>query len=172
MPKVDVDPQEAAGERAHIPIPALGSEGAGATIPLATPPEAGPPAGEAPKRKRGRPAGSKSAPAPAGPVVSPEDMERAKAALSMTFRALGTVLAARRGTHWDFQVEEADTLGSAWAAALAPYLPRIGAAVPWVSAAVITWTVVGPRVETDIRLARQKALSKDNPPAGPELVKV
>lgn len=170
MAKIETDPKEAAGERAEIPVPALGSEGAGATIPLASPPEAGPPAGE-PKRKRGRPAGSKSAPA-AGPVVSPEDMERAKAALSMTFRALGTVLAARRGAHWDFKVEEADTLGGAWAAALAPYLPRVGAAVPWVSAAVITWTVVGPRVETDIRVARQKALSKDNPPAGPELVKV
>jgi hypothetical protein len=97
-------------------------------------------------------------------------MERAKLALSTTFHAVGSLVSARRGQHWELSREECDTVGAAWAAALAPYLPKIGAAVPWVSAVIITWTVVGPRVETDIRLARERAMSKKDGAPGLEVV--
>lgn len=154
MAKVQTNTEEATAERATIPVPELGSEGPGSPVPPAAAP-----AGEEPlRRRRGRPRKGET-PAPVEPVVSKEDMERTTAALAMSFKALGTVLRSRRGEHWQFTDEECGTLGGAWAAAIAPYLPRVGKAVPWVSAAVITWTVVSPRVEEDGRRARERKLS-------------
>lgn len=164
-----------AGAEGPPPVPDLGSGAPSEPIPLAAAPE-----GEAPK-KRARHRRTKAelaaeaaaAEAEGPPPVSPEDLERTKAAFAVTFRAVAAGVAKRRGEHWLLTGEECDTLGSAWAAAVAPYLHKVGPAVPWVSAAVITWTVFQPRIEAD---QRKKELGKpqegppaDNPPSEPNV---
>jgi hypothetical protein len=96
------------------------------------------------------------------PPVTPEDMERTVTAFAVTFRALSGALAKRRGDHWLLTDEETGTLGTAWANAVAPYLHKVGPAVPWVSAAVITWSVFQPRIEAD---AKKKELAAGTPAA-------
>ena len=95
--------------------------------------------------------------------VSPEDVARTELALAATFEVISTVIAKRRGAHWQFDKEESATLGKTWTAALAPYLPKIGAAVPWAAAAAVTWSMVQPR------LARDAELQQQTPPDGPKL---
>lgn len=156
-----------AGEAgAGIPVPILSGDAPGQPVPLAVSPEE--------KKKRVRRTKAELAAArakEAGELVpptdgpSPEDMKRATDALAMTFAAVGAILADRRGEHWRMKDEECQTLAGPWAAVLAPYLPRVGAAMPLVSALVITWTVVQPRITEDRRQAARRAAE-----AGPALV--
>src|SRR5439155_18445566 len=144
-----------------IPLPRLSESGPEGPVPVAQPGAAQGNEPEVPRRKRKRrtkeemaAATAKDAPAEPGA----EDMDRTKLALKATFQGLGSLLARKRGEHWAFTSEEADTMAGAWTAALAPYLPRIGAAGPWAAAAAITWTVLQPRIEQDARAAAAKRL--------------
>lgn len=150
-----------AGDETGIPIPPLSNDAPGLPIPLADP--------DAKKKRHRRTKAEieaerkKTAAAPAaGP--DPEDLKRATAALSMTFKAAGAVVASKRGEHWRLEDKECDTLGGVWAAVLAPYLPRVAAASPVIFALATTWMVIQPRVEADTREAARRKLEK-----GPEL---
>lgn len=155
------------------PVPALTLDPPSAPVetlpgPSAAEPEPAP--GEKPKRKRIRrtkaqlEAEKKKAEQDAAPEgVTPEDLARCEYALAATFEILSKVVAKRRGTHWALEAEEAGTLGKVWTTALAPYLPRIGAAVPWAAAAAVTWSMVQPR------MARDAELAAETPPNGPVL---
>lgn len=141
------------------PVPALEASAPVEPIPLADAPE-----GEAPKKKRayhGRRTKAQLAAeaevAEGPPPVTPEDLARTAAAFAVTFRAISGGIAKRRGPHWTLTDEETQTLGDAWAAAVAPYLHKVGPAVPWVSAAVITFTVFQPRIEADRKAAELAA---------------
>lgn len=138
------------------------------TLPGPAAPEQSPaPGGEKPKRKRNRrtkaqleaeKAAAAQAAAPEG--VSAEDLARCEYALSATFEILSKVVAKRRGPHWTLEAEEAGTLGKMWTTVLAPYLPKIGGAVPFAAAAAVTWSMVQPRIQRDAELK--------NVPASPE----
>jgi len=139
-----------------------------ATLPGPSAPE--PESTEKPKRKRIRrtkaqlEAEKKKAEQEAAPEgVTPEDLARCEYVVSATFEILSKVVAKRRGPHWILETEEAGTLGKMWTAVLAPYLPRIGAAVPVAAAVAVTWSMVQPR------MARDAELAKETPPAGPVL---
>lgn len=121
---------------------------------------------ETPRRRRRRT--KKVDPQPPTPEggTTPEDLARCEAALGLTFTLLSKVAAKRRGPHWELDAEEAQSLGQAWTAALAPYLPKIGAAVPWATAAVVTWTMIQPRLAEDAAIAA----AKPEAPGGPALV--
>jgi len=164
MAKVGVDPVEVKDEKASIPVPDIGTTGtAGAEIPLASSPQPDQPA----KRGRGRP--RKGETPPPAPSVTPEDLARTKAAFALTFGALGTVAAGMRGEHWRLQQEECDKLGEAWAAVVAPFLPRVGPAVPIVAAVIVTAGVFAPRIQEDIRMKKARALTapkKEEPKEG------
>lgn len=149
-----------------MPVPQLSSEPAAGEIPLAE----GPPTEtqnetEPIKRRRRR----RKVEEPQTPAIgtTQEDIARCEMALTTTFDILGKVIASRRGGHWQLSSEETASLGKAWTAALVPYLPKIGAAVPWASAIVVTFTVVAPRVEVDRQL---KEAEHTGAPV-PELVK-
>ncbi len=104
----------------------------------------------APKKRRKR----KQKPEPEAPPegVSERDLESCQEALSKTFLIASKVVAKKRGPHWEVSEEEAESLGQVWTAALAPYLPKIGAAVPWATALVVTGVMVMPRIEKDREL--------------------
>jgi hypothetical protein len=130
------------------PVPTLPIEAPSAQIPAAAeplPPDPGAEPGE-PKRRRRRNK-PKSPPQPE-PVAGagPEDIARCELALKTTFDIVGKLTAKRYGVA-PLSDEESTTLGNVWTAALEPYLPKIGAAVPWATAAVITWTIAKPRVD-------------------------
>jgi type II secretory pathway pseudopilin PulG len=129
------------------------------------------PPGEKPKRIRNRRTKAQieaerqaqaAAAAEAG-APSAEDLARCEMALAATFDILGKLVARKRGPHWALEKEESETLGKTWTAALAPYLPQIGAAVPWAAAAAVTWAMVQPRLNRDAELAQE------TPPNGPKL---
>lgn len=135
--------------------------------PSAAEPEAAP---EKPKRKRIRRTKAqleaekaKAAQEAAPEGVTPEDLARCEYVVGATFEILSKVVAKRRGPHWTLEPEEAGTLGKMWTAVLAPYLPRIGAAVPVAAAVAVTWSMVQPR------MARDAELKQETPPAGPVL---
>lgn len=145
------------------PVPALPLDPPSGPVATLPGPQAEPAPQDAapPKRKRNRrtkaqlaaeKAAADKAQAEAG-GVSAEDVARCEAALAATFEVLSKVLAKRRGSHWELDKEEAATLGTTWTVALAPYLPRIGAAVPWAAAAAVTWSLVQPRMARDAELA-------------------
>ncbi len=142
-------------------VPDLSSAPPVEPVPLADVPE-----GEAPKpkrkhtrRTRAQIAADEAAAAEQGPPpVSAEDMERTVTAFAVTFRAVSAGIASRRGEHWRLTDEECGTLGKVWADAVAPYLHKVGPAVPWVSAAVVTWTVFQPRITADQEKARLAAV--------------
>ena len=119
------------------------------------------PTEEEPKRRRRRKKAAPVEPPPDG--VSQAELDSCEEALAFTFTVVGKVVAKRRGAHWELDKEEAATLGHLWTLALAPYLPKIGAAVPWATALVVTGTMIVPRIEEDRRLA-------DAPPTGPQVV--
>lgn len=159
------------------PVPALSLDPPSDAVTTLPGPQAEPGPGPqdrtgVPKRKRNRRtkaqlAAEKAAADKAqaeGGGVSAEDVARCEAALAATFEVLSKVLAKRRGPHWELDKEEAATLGTTWTVALAPYLPRIGAAVPWAAAAAVTWSLVQPRMARDAELANVPAQ-----PSGPEL---
>ena len=152
------------------PVPVLTLDPPAGPVETLPGPQAAEPAPEAPaKRKRNRRTKAQleaekaklAAAEPGG--VSPEDVARCEAALAATFEILSKVVAKRRGPHWGLESEEAGTLGKVWTTALAPYLPRIGAAVPWAAAAAVTWSMIQPR------MARDAELAAETPPAGPVL---
>ena len=91
-------------------------------------------------------------PPPAGP--SPEEMGHLSTALGAGFDTAARILAASRGAHWLLSERERQTLGDAWAPALAPYLGAAGAYLPLLLAAVVTVGVVLPRVQQDAQQGR------------------
>ncbi len=145
-----------------IPVPILSGDAPGQPVPLAEP-------GGKKKRVRRTKAELEAARLkekgttvpPPGP--DPEDMKRATAALSITFRAIGALVSSKRGEHWRLEDKECETLGAAWAGVLAPYLPRVAQAAPVLSALVITWTVAQPRIEEDQRQAARRRLEAAEP---------
>jgi hypothetical protein len=158
-----------ADAEAPPPVPELAGSPPAGPIPLADAP-----AGEAkPKRSHQRrtkaqieaDAAAELAAQNAPPVVSPEDLARTEQAFAVTFRAISGGLAKARGAHWALTDEEARTLGQVWGAAVAPYLHKVGPAVPWVSAAVVTWTIFQPRVEADQQAAKLKSGAAPIPPS-------
>lgn len=142
---------------AEIPVPKLDEAQPGDAIPIAG--EA--PQGEEPKRKRGRP---RKSDVPTGaPQATPEEIKRASDAMGGTFKALGMILSRKRGEFWEMTDEECQALGESWGNALAPYLPRIGKAVPFAAAIAVTIGVLGPRAEEDLRRQNARKLSGPQP---------
>lgn len=142
--------------------------------PLVLPgPQDFPPAesSDAPKKKRKRK--QKAAePEPVIPEgqVSEQDLENCRQALTTTFAIASKVAAKHRGEHWLLEDEEAESLGQVWTSALAPYLPKIGAAVPWATALIVTATMVMPRVERDREL-RSPPVDPNAMPPRPEVMR-
>lgn len=148
-------------DETEIPgLPTLPLDPPGEQLPVLPGPQPEPEPGEKPKRKRNRKKKPEPAPAPEG--VSEQDLTSCREALSTTFMIASTVVAEKRGEHWALTQTEADSLGEVWTAALAPYLPKIGAAMPWATALVVTTVMVMPRVKRDRELA-------DQPNTGPVL---
>jgi hypothetical protein len=155
------------GATENIPVPPLSSDAPGQQLPLAPPP------GESSKRKRHRRTKAELEAARKGetgeqpPATDANEIKEATAALSVTFQAIGTILAAKRGDHWKLKQEECDVLGGAWANVLAPYLAKYGKSVPVIGALVITWSVAQSRITEDQRIKKLKADLKisDAPPA-------
>lgn len=156
-------------EGENIPIPALSNDAPGQPLPLAVPLE------EKKKRHRRTKAELEAARKKDAGEATPEDtlaqqIKEASAALSTTFQVVGAIVAGKRGEHWQIEKKEADRLGDAWAVVLAPYLPKVGQALPVVGALVVTWGVVQPRIEEDGRQKKAKmlrdgpALVDDSPP--------
>jgi hypothetical protein len=149
------------------PIPGLSLDPASEpieTLPGPAAPDAAEP--EERKRRRRRKKAEPETPVPAEGAVTAEDVARCEAALAATFEILSKVVAKRRGAHWILDQEEAGTLGRTWTVALAPYLPKIGAAVPWAAALAVTWSMVQPRLEQDRELTGPAPV-----PAGPVLAR-
>lgn len=132
------------GAEGPPPVPDLSSSSPSEPIPLAAAPE-----GEAPKKRKRRTLKAEPESEPGPPPVSPEDLARTEAAFATTFKAVTGGLAKKRGAHWLLTDEECGTLGAVWAAAVAPYLHKVGPAMPWVSAVVVTWSVFQPRITAD-----------------------
>lgn len=162
-------------EPQQIPVPPLSGDAPGQTLPLAAPP------GETKKKRIRRTkaqieADRKAEGAQTGeaPPDSEQSAKEAAAALSLTFKAVGAVIAAKRGDHWKLEQVECDSLGAAWAAVLAPYLEKYGQAVPIVGALAVTWSVAQSRISEDQRRAaikRAQAAQDERPPApAPALV--
>jgi hypothetical protein len=149
-------------DQTQVPgVPALVLDPPGESPPVLPGPQPEPePETEPVKRRRRRKAKAEPAPAPEG--VSEQDLANCQDALSKTFLIASKVVAKKRGDHWELNEKEADSLGEVWTVALAPYLPKIGAAVPWATALVVTGIMVMPRIEEDRRLAA-------GAPAGPVL---
>lgn len=95
-------------------------------------------------RQRGEP---EPEPEPTGPT--PEDMAATASALALGFQTVAALVAARRGAHWALTPGEAHQLGTAWAEAAKPWLARVGPAVPWLTAALVTAGVAAPRLMQD-----------------------
>lgn len=155
----------------EIPLPKLSPNPPTETLPALPGPQAEPEPEPKPKRRRNR----KSKDAPTEPTpegqASPEDLERCALALQQTFHIGSAILAKRRGPHWQLTDEESQTLGQSWTAALAPYLPKIGAAVPWATAVIVTAMMVLPRIEQDRALQDPDAVPAAGPtPSGPVIV--
>jgi len=157
----------------QVPVPTLSSDAPGQPIPIAPPP------GEKKKRIRRTKAqleADRKAEAAQQGEPTPESEQAAKeaaAALSLTFKAVGAVIAAKRGDHWKLEQVECDSLGAAWAAVLAPYLEKYGQAVPIVGALAVTWSVAQSRISEDQRRAaikRAQATQDERPPAVPPSV--
>lgn len=152
-------------ESESIPVPPLSNDAPGQPLPLAPPP------GEKKKRIRRTKAELEAArksgePGDQPPAVDTNEMKEATAALSVTFQAVGTILAAKRGDHWKLKTEECDVLGAAWANVLAPYLAKYGKSVPLVGALVITWSVAQSRITEDQRQAKIRR-AQETPDAAP-----
>ena len=123
---------------------------------------------EEPVKKRGRPkAGVPETAPPPPPGPSPEDVAAAQAAMRISFKAAGILAAGKWGKHWLLQDEELDQLGAAWGTAVAPYLAKLGPAMPFVGALLVTGTILAPRVMTTLEEKKLKELQpmKDDSPS-------
>ena len=125
-----------------IPIPELQPEPPAEPFPKPT-------ATDEPK-KRGRPRKDEPSPEPIGP--SPEDVANAQAAMGVTFKAASVLAAGRWGAHWVLSDEDTKKVGDAWGVAVAPYLSKLGPATPFLVAAMVTWSVIQPKVAETARL--------------------
>ena len=141
-----------------IPVPGLSE--AAPTEPVLSPPTAT----DEPKKKRRR----QEEPPETPPGPSPEDLANAQAAMAVTFKAAAALAASKWGEHWLLAEPEAKQVGDAWGTAVAPYLAKIGPATPFLVAAMVTWSVVQPRIaETKRRLALKGPMT-DAPAEVPE----
>lgn len=124
-----------------------------ATGPTPEPSPAGQPAAPRARRRRRtkaqmeaeRAASSEAATAAATAEAAQNKAHLAKA-LGLGFDAVGRILAASRGAHWQLREEETTQLGGAWAEALAPYMGAIGQHTPLIAAVLVTVGVAAPRV--------------------------
>jgi hypothetical protein len=66
-------------------------------------------------------------------------------AFDFTFGAI----AVSRGEHWRLKPEGAQTMGRAWALAVAPYMQYVAPALPILGAIVATYGEIAPRLEID-----------------------
>lgn len=122
-------------------------------------PEPAPPA--PPRNKGGRPKGSKTktrTPTTAiteepEPAVRQDPVAAVRGSLEFSFRAVGRMIATFRGQHWVLSDEEVKELAAVWAPVLAPYLEQSGEALKWVTAGMLTWGIVQPRLAKDKELA-------------------
>lgn len=115
-----------------------------------------------------------------GPVDADQVAERARsvdlplAIAEMLNLSFNMVVAPVGGDHWHMSEKECKVLGSAYAAVIEKYWPDFDFGVELV-AVVLTVTVVGPRVATGRRIAREraeekkKAASTGEPALKPEL---
>jgi hypothetical protein len=67
--------------------------------------------------------------------------------------AVGKVLAAWRGEHWNLLAAECDQLGKAWAPIVGPAIADKPELALWAGAISMTYAVVYPRLSEDKRLA-------------------
>ena len=123
---------------------------------------------EAPKprrkyRKRTKPG---DAPLPPDPIVLARQAAEVREPLRLTFD-LGFKMVAsyRKFPGWALAPEEAGILADAWAPCLAPYMGVIGSAMPWVTAVVVSYGVVAPRMNAE-------AAAKGNPEPAPVVLQV
>ena len=151
-------------------LPALSTEGTAESVPLVmtetalgsehfTLEPASAPADAPVKRRRKRrtkaqlqaeEAARQAAAAPAyAPGQSPEAVSALGKALGLGFDTAGRILGQMRGAHWQLSQAETDTLGNAWAVALAPYLGQAGPYMPVLAAVLVTVGVAAPRVIQD-----------------------
>jgi len=142
------------------PLPEQGSEPPPSPEPLgdagpSAPPEPG--ESERPRKRRRPRRAPEPEPSPAGP--SPETLAGCEQALTLTVRVGMALIARVRGPHWAVEEDEARAVAQAWTQALAPYLDRVGRAMPWLAAIVITAGVVLPRIAQDRALAETPTLT-------------
>lgn len=157
MTKRDQDETEVPG------LPTLPLDPPGEQLPVLPGPQIEPEPGADGKPKKRRKRKVKVEPVTPPEGVSEQDLQNCQEALALTFKIASEVVAKKRGDHWKLDPKEADSLGEVWTAALAPYLPKIGAAVPWATALVVTGVLVMPRLERDRELANE-------PNTGPVIV--
>lgn len=104
------------------------------------------------------PAGGASSPADSAPALSLEDAAKiAGDSLAETLRVASGVARRMRGAHWELTDEERKALGDAWGPVLAPYLGNFARHLPLVAAVSLTASVVWPRIERDMELAKLSA---------------
>lgn len=70
-------------------------------------------------------------------------------------------VAAKRGPHWQYQAEEAEALGKAWASVLAKHAQKINEHAPLAVAVAVTWQGVYARVQIDRAAVAELAKQKD-----------
>lgn len=107
-----------------------------------------------PRRRRRRKKPTEPEPTP-DQAAKEQEIQNCRDALTQTFKIASKVAAKKRGEHWELSDTEAASLGDVWTQALLPYLPKIGAAMPWATALVVTGVLVMPRLERDRELRAQ-----------------
>lgn len=123
----------------------------------------------APRRRPGRPRKRKApeaplAPLPPDPVILAQRAAELREPLRVTFDLAGKVMASyRKWPGWALEPSEANMLADAWAPCLAPYMSQIAGAMPWVTAVVITYGVVAPRLNAEAE-ARKNATHPEGVP--------
>lgn len=97
---------------------------------------------------------------PSGPDELPEiDPETLEPALKATFNLAAT----NRGDHWELDDEEAEKLAEGWCPVINHYAPHFLRQYTELGAAVIvTYTVVGPRLAEDKKLAELEEKATDD----------
>jgi hypothetical protein len=82
--------------------------------------------------------------------------------MAVTFKAAAALAASKWGEHWLLAEPEAKQVGDAWGTAVAPYLSKIGPATPFLVAAMVTWSVVQPRIAETKRRQALKGPMRDD----------
>lgn len=122
-----------------------------------------------PRRRPGRPRKRKAgdaplAPLPPDPIMLAQRAAELREPLRVTFDLAGKVMASyRKWPGWVLESSESGMLADAWAPCLAPYMSQIAGAMPWVTAVVVTYGVVAPRLNAETE-AKATATQPDGVP--------